>query len=999
LEVPVRSIANSLNDAPARRVHRPLIGLGVLLAASLLFLAGLLTGEARAAAPATDYVVLFRASEEASDRAKAERRKGNRVEDVFTSRVNGLVARLDPADVKRLRNDPDVLAIERDGVVRALGVRDSATTLWGLDRIDQRSRPGNGRITTSNDGTGVTAYVVDTGIRPDHTQFESRVAARGFTAFSDEDGWNDCQGHGTHVAGTVAGKDYGVAPEAELVSVRVLGCNGSGSYSGVIAGIDWVAADHQAGQPAVANLSLGGGYSSTMNAAIQRAVNDGVTVAVAAGNDNSDACSASPASAPAAITVGATTSTDSRSSFSNYGTCLDIFAPGSGILSSTMTSTTSTASWSGTSMASPHVAGAAALLLSGEPSLTPAEVTDRISSSSTTGVVTGPGIGSLNRLLYVGDPAVPNPVPEPEPEPEPPAPDPPANDDFADAASLFLAATSGTNVGATRETGEPLHGWNASRSVWYSWTSPADGTLTISTEGSDYDTILAAYAGSSLGSLVQRAANDDNGSGGLWSRVTFEVMAGTTYRVVVDGYYGAAGTISLSGSFTAAPEPPPPDDTPPEAPVLNGPTGLVRSTSATFTFSGEPGGSFQCSLDDGAWANCSSPTSRFGLDQGDHVFSVRQADAAGNISTPTSLTWTVDTVAPAAPVLTSTPDPTAFTDMATFAFTGEAGGSFTCSLDYGAWEACASPVDYVRLTVGSHTFRVRQTDEAGNLSSSSVFDWEVRTKVDGLTPTLTGPDAEGMLSFGGAEPGLTYLCRVGESVSGPLSECQNPFAPEGLTDGTYSYRLVITDDQGNRSSEATGTFTITDTPEPPPGQVGVSINSGDTFTTDRQVSLGLVWPAGTRTVIVAADGSLATEPVPIANPTTFTLPTTGSERLPKTVYVRFLGAGGSVLGTQTDDIVLDETAPTVSAGRLIERSGGRFTMRLPAFDTGSGLGRFQFSASRKRPSNSQGDASRRSYRASGKVVSARRAARPRWFRVSDRAGNWSKWSPIRRTSR
>ncbi|MGA1213188.1 MAG: S8 family peptidase, partial [Solirubrobacterales bacterium] len=554
--MPVRSIAKSLNVAPARRVHRALIGLGVLLAASLLFLAGLLTGEARAAAPATDYVVLFRAAEEASDRGKAERRKGHRVEDVFTSRVNGLVARLDPADVKRLRNDPDVLAIERDGVVRALGVRDSATTLWGLDRIDQRSRPGNGRITTSNDGTGVTAYVVDTGIRPDHTQFESRVAARGFTAFSDEDGWNDCQGHGTHVAGTVAGKDYGVAPEAELVSVRVLGCNGSGSYSGVIAGIDWVAADHQAGQPAVANLSLGGGYSSTMNAAIQRAVNDGVTVAVAAGNDNSDACSASPASAPAAITVGATTSTDSRSSFSNYGTCLDVFAPGSGILSSTMTSTTSTASWSGTSMASPHVAGAAALLLSGEPSLTPAEVTDRISSSSTTGVVTGPGIGSLNRLLYVGDPAVPNPVPEPEPEPEPPAPDPPANDDFADAASLFLAATSGTNIGATRETGEPLHGWNASRSVWYSWTAPADGTLTISTEGSDYDTILAAYAGSSLGSLVQRAANDDNGSGGLWSRVTFEVMAGTTYRVVVDGYYGAAGTIYLSGSFTAAPAPP-----------------------------------------------------------------------------------------------------------------------------------------------------------------------------------------------------------------------------------------------------------------------------------------------------------------------------------------------------------------------------------------------------------------------------------------------------------
>lgn len=991
-----RSADSLTSVARGRALRRSLVG-GILFVASAFLLLASPAPESRAAANTDDYIVLFRASEEASERARAERRKGNRVEDVFTSRVNGLVAELDRADVERLRDDPRVLTVERDGVVRALAVRDVETTLWGLDRIDQRSRPGNGRITTATDGTGVTAYVVDTGIRPDHTQFEGRVANRGFTAFSDEYGWGDCQGHGTHVAGTVAGKDFGVAPKAGLVSVRVLGCNGSGSYSGVIAGIDWIASDHQTGQPAVANLSLGGGFSAAMNAAIQRAVDDGVTVAVAAGNENSNACNSSPASAPAAITVGSTSSNDARSSFSNYGTCLDIFAPGSGIRSSTMTSTTSSAEYSGTSMASPHVAGAAALLLAGETDLTPTEVTDRLASASTTGVVTGTGTGSVNRLLYAGDPTVPNPVPEPDPDPEP---SPPGNDAFVNATTFAsLAGTSGTNVSATREAGEPDHGWGASRSVWYRWTAPANGTLTLSTSGSGYDTVLAAYAGSSLGSLALRASNDDNGSGGLWSRITFEVMSGTTYRVAVDGYQGSSGSVSLSGSFTATPEPEPPDTTPPAAPALTGPSGLVRSTSASFAFTGEPEGSFQCSLDSGTWSACFSPTTRSGLGQGEHTFAVRQTDAAGNVSPESSTNWTVDTVAPAAPVVTAAPDPVTFTDMASFAFTGEPGGSFACSFDYEAWTTCSSPTDFVRLAVGSHTFRVRQTDEAGNLSASSLFAWEVRRKVDGLTPSLTGPDDEGMLTFGGAEPGLTYLCRVGETVSGPLGECDNPFEPEGLTDGIYSYRLAIADDRGNRSSEVSGTFTITDTPEPPPGQVGISIDGGQVFTRDARVDLDLVWPAGTRKVIVSNDGALSGDPVPVSTPIEWTLDDIGSERLPRTVYVRFLGAGGSVLGTSTDDIVLDQTAPLVATGRLLGRSRGRFTVWLPASDAGSGLARFQFAASRARPVGPSRASARQSYRATALVVDLNRNARPRWFRAGDRAGNWSAWMPIRNQAR
>ena len=1061
--------ANSLTSTARYRVARRSLFGALLFAVSAFLLLASPAPESRAAAAADDYIVLFRASEEASERARAERQKGNRVEDVFTSRVNGLVAELDRADVKRLRDDPRVLAVERDGVVRALAARDSLTSLWGLDRIDQRTRPGNGRITTATDGAGVTAYVVDTGIRADHVEFEGRVRSTGYTAIADGRGWTDCDGHGTHVAGTVAGKSYGVAPKAELVSVRVLSCTGSGTWSGVIAGIDWIASDHQAGQPAVANLSLGGGYSATVNAAIQRAVDDGVTVAVAAGNETSDACTRSPASAPAALTVGSTTSTDARSSFSNYGTCLDIFAPGSGILSAGITSSTASLTLSGTSMASPHVAGAAALVLSGEGGLTPAQVGARLAANSTTGLVTSPGAGSLNRLLYVGDASDGNPLPEPEPEPEPPPPAPPANDAFLNATTLAsLSGTTGTNVSATKETAEPSHGAGSARSVWYRWTAPSDGSLTLSTQGSSYDTLLAAYSGSSLGSLVQLAANDDVDGSNLWSRITIPVTSGAIYRVAVDGWSGASGAISLSGSFTATPPPPEPEPPAPEPPAndafaaaveLASLSGTTGTNLAATRESGEPDHGWGASRS--VWYRWTAPsdgsltlsTEGSGYDtvlaaysgsslgalaklaaNDDASSSVRWSritfpvasgtiyrvvvdgyyGASGSISLSGSFTATPppppppepeppapppDTTPPEPPVLTATPDPVSYADSATFAFTGEPGATFECSLDSGSWQACSSPRSLSGLAQGDHTFRVRQTDAAGNVSATARFEWEVRAAVEGRNPILTGPDYDGMLSFSGAAAGETYLCRVGASVSGPLRECETPFAPEGLTDGSYSYRLAITDERGNRSAEASGTFEVTGTPAPPPGQVGVSINGGDIFTRDREVALDLVWPAGTREVIVANDGSLAGDPVAVGTPLPWTLRSSGSERLPKTVYVRFLGAGGTVLGTQTDDIVLDETAPTVSDGRLLRRAKGRFTMRLPASDEGSGLSRFQFAGSAKRPTGARTVTALRSSRAVGRVIEVSRNERPRWFRVSDRAGNWSVWAPIRRQSR
>ena len=271
---------------------------------------------------------------------------------------------------------------------------------WGLDRIDQRALPLDGNVTRRQTGLGVTTYIIDTGVYAGHSEFIGRVAT-GFSAVSDGNGTEDCQGHGTHVAGTVAGSTYGVAPQATVVPVRVLDCSGSGSTAGVIAGIDWMIAHHTAGTPAVANLSLGGGYSPAMNAAVARAVADGIVMAVAAGNENADACGVSPASEASAMTVGATEANDARAYYSNFGSCVDIFAPGSSIVSAGTSSPTARRSLSGTSMATPHVAGAAALLLEVTPGLTPAAVASALSISATPNVVTDP-VGTANLLLYTG---------------------------------------------------------------------------------------------------------------------------------------------------------------------------------------------------------------------------------------------------------------------------------------------------------------------------------------------------------------------------------------------------------------------------------------------------------------------------------------------------------------------------------------------------------------------------------------------------------------------
>jgi hypothetical protein len=329
--------------------------------------------------------------------------RGGEVGYVYQTALNGISARLPKKALEHVRSDPAVAYVEADQVVSLEddGVHSKTTqtgATWGLDRIDQRNLPLNNTYVYGYTGKGVHAYIIDTGIRSTHNEFGGR-AVKSFDSVGDGRNGNDCHGHGTHVAGTVGGATYGVAKNVRIHAIRVLNCAGSGSTSGVIAGIDWVRS-HRI-KPAVANMSLGGGPSTALDTAVNNLINHGVTVVVAAGNDyGADACNKSPARVPAAITVGSTTSGDARSSFSNIGTCLDMFAPGSSITSAWIGSDTTTNTISGTSMAAPHVAGVSARYLQYAPGLRNGEVRNALVSISSKNLLTGIGTGSPNRLLY-----------------------------------------------------------------------------------------------------------------------------------------------------------------------------------------------------------------------------------------------------------------------------------------------------------------------------------------------------------------------------------------------------------------------------------------------------------------------------------------------------------------------------------------------------------------------------------------------------------------------
>ncbi len=331
---------------------------------------------------------------------------------VFSRVLHGGVYRMTETQAQQMREDSRVKYVERDRRVSISANQSFAP--WGLDRLDQENLPLDRSYQSPDSGAIVNAYVIDTGINTGHTDFQGR-ATHGFDFVDSDSDVSDCNGHGTHVAGTIGGSIHGVAKSAKIVGVRVLDCQGSGSFSGVISGIEWVTANHI--KPAVANMSLGGGASQAIDDAIRASISAGVTYVVAAGNENQDACLGSPARVPTAITVGSTTNQDVRSSFSNFGTCVDIFAPGSDILSTWHTSTSATQTISGTSMASPHVAGVVALMLARSPQMTPLEVTNELILRSRTAKLTNIGVGSLNRLLATSFLLTSNPPPPPPIDP------------------------------------------------------------------------------------------------------------------------------------------------------------------------------------------------------------------------------------------------------------------------------------------------------------------------------------------------------------------------------------------------------------------------------------------------------------------------------------------------------------------------------------------------------------------------------------------------------
>jgi aqualysin 1 len=328
-----------------------------------------------------------------ADELIAAKTKSGKVKHVYAAALRGFSAELTEEDAIALSEDPRVAYVEEDQPMEIVTTQSPVT--WGLDRIDESALPLSNSYTYTTTGSGVNAYIIDTGIRVTHTQFGGRASV----AF-DALGGNgiDCNGHGTHVSGTVGGSTYGVAKSVRLFAVRVLNCSGSGTTSGVIAGVNWVTSHRIS--PAVANMSLGGGVSTSLDSAVNNSINAGVTYAVAAGNSNTNASNSSPARVSAAITVGSSTINDARSSFSNFGSVVDIFAPGSSITSAWSTSDTAFTTISGTSMATPHVAGVAARYLQTHTTASPATVRNAIVAAANLNRLSNIPTGTANRLLF-----------------------------------------------------------------------------------------------------------------------------------------------------------------------------------------------------------------------------------------------------------------------------------------------------------------------------------------------------------------------------------------------------------------------------------------------------------------------------------------------------------------------------------------------------------------------------------------------------------------------
>jgi subtilisin family serine protease len=442
-----------------RRNAVPLV-IGVMLGACLLMPQSTAAEALPVSAPpvtAGRYLVKFVPGTDADAEATTLVALGINVVEVYREVFSGVAVVADTSVLDQLWSDPSIARVEPDRLMAYNA--DQPTPPWGLDRIDQRALPMSKTYTYTSAGAGVNAYVIDSGIFAGHVDFGGRVRS-GFTTVLDGRGTDDCSGHGTHVAGILGGQTYGVAKSVSLVAVRVLDCNGVTTESQMINGLDWVIADHQAGVPAVANISIGGPPSVLIDNAVQALFDDGVSVSIAAGNSGLSACGSSPARVPSALTVAASNPADTRPSFSNWGPCVDLFAPGFSIPSAGIASPTASAIMTGTSMSAPHVAGAAALLLSVQPTLTPAEVSNTLLANTTPGVITSAGSTTPNRLLFttqgqIGTPPPPPPTTTTTTSPPTTTTTAPATTTTTTPATTTTAATTTTTAAISPTTTLP----------------------------------------------------------------------------------------------------------------------------------------------------------------------------------------------------------------------------------------------------------------------------------------------------------------------------------------------------------------------------------------------------------------------------------------------------------------------------------------------------------------------------------------------------------------
>jgi subtilisin family serine protease len=477
------------------------------------------------------------------------------VEHRYVAALHGFAGTMSETAARRLAADPDVAYVAQNHTVHLFADQTNPPS-WGLDRIDQRDLPLNSDYHYDVDASNVTAYVIDTGIRTTHQTFGGRAV---WGTNTTGDGNNtDCNGHGTHVAGTIGGSQYGVAKAVHLVAVKVLDCSGSGSFAGVAQGIDYVTAQHAAGVPAVANMSLGAqGSDTTTENAVRNSIADGVTYAIASGNSNADACNFTPARVAEAITVDASDINDARASFSNFGSCTDIFAPGVNITSSWDTSDTATNTISGTSMATPHVTGAAALYLSAHPTAAPATVQQALKDNATLNHITNPGTGSPNRLLYTlsaatGSPVVTNPGNR--------------TGTVGTATSLQMSASGGTPPYTWSATGLPAGLSINSSSGLISGTPTTAGTFSVTVTAKDTANATGSTTftwtinplGGGCSSPGQKLGNPGFESGNtVWSASPAvigqngpsEPAHSGTWNAWLDGY-GTTHTDTLSQSVT-----------------------------------------------------------------------------------------------------------------------------------------------------------------------------------------------------------------------------------------------------------------------------------------------------------------------------------------------------------------------------------------------------------------------------------------------------------------